>query len=135
MAAKDAMVADAISRAIKAIDASLIVYGLPNSASETSAIQHGLRFYREVFSDRTYTDQGMLTPRNQPNAMIETEEQSVAQVLQIILQETLQSTTGREISIKADTVCIHGDGEHAVEFAQMINRALHQYNITISAIQ
>jgi UPF0271 protein len=135
MAAKDAMVADAISRAIKAIDASLIVYGLPNSASETSAIQHGLRFYREVFSDRTYTDQGMLTPRNQPNAMIETAEQSVAQVLQIILQETLQSTTGREISIKADTVCIHGDGEHAVEFAQMINRALHQYNITISAIQ
>jgi len=135
MAAKDAMVADAISRAIKAIDASLIVYGLPNSASETSAIQHGLRFYREVFSDRTYTDQGMLTPRNQPNAMIETEEQSVAQVLQIILQETLQYTTGREISIKADTVCIHGDGEHAVEFAQMINRALHQYNITISAIQ
>jgi UPF0271 protein len=135
MAAKDAMVADAISRAIKAIDASLIVYGLPNSASETSAIQHGLRFYREVFSDRTYTDQGMLTPRNQPNAMIETAEQSVAQVLQIILQETLQSTTGREISIKADTVCIHGDGEHAVEFAQMINRALHQDNITISAIQ
>lgn len=135
MAAKDAMVADAISRAIKAIDASLILYGLPNSASETSAIQHGLRFYREVFSDRTYTDQGMLTPRNQPNAMIETAEQSVAQVLQIILQETLQSTTGREISIKADTVCIHGDGEHAVEFAQMINRALHQYNITISAIQ
>jgi UPF0271 protein len=135
IAAKDAMVADAISRAIKAIDASLIVYGLPNSASETSAIQHGLRFYREVFSDRTYTDQGMLTPRNQPNAMIETAEQSVAQVLQIILQETLQSTTGREISIKADTVCIHGDGEHAVEFAQMINRALHQYNITISAIQ
>ena len=135
MAAKDAMVADAISRAIKAIDASLILYGLPNSASETSAIQHGLRFYREVFSDRTYTDQGMLTPRNQPNAMIETAEQSVAQVLQIILQETLQSTTGREMSIKADTVCIHGDGEHAVEFAQMINRALHQDNITISAIQ
>ena len=135
MAAKDAMVADAISRAIRAIDASLILYGLPNSASETSASQYGLQFYREVFSDRTYTDQGTLTPRNQPNAMIETAEQSVAQVLLIILQETLQSTTGKEISIKADTVCIHGDGEHAVAFAQEINRALNQNNITISAIQ
>ena len=135
MAAKDAMVADAISRAIKAIDVSLILYGLPNSASETSAAQHGLRFYREVFSDRTYTDEGLLTPRSQPNAMIETTEQSVAQVLQIILQETLQSTTGQEIPIKADTICIHGDGEHAVEFAQSIKRALHQNNITISAIQ
>ena len=135
MAAKDAMVADAISRAIRAIDASLILYGLPNSASETSASQYGLQFYREVFSDRTYSDQGTLTPRNQPNAMIETAEQSVAQVLLIILQETLQSTTGKEISIKADTVCIHGDGEHAVAFAQEINRALNQNNITISAIQ
>ena len=135
MAAKDAMVADAISRAIKAIDDSLILYGLPNSASERSAAKLELQFYREVFSDRTYTDQGMLTPRNQPNAMIETTEQSVAQVLQIILHKTLQSTTGQEIPIKADTVCIHGDGENAVVFAQEINRALHQNKITISAIQ
>jgi UPF0271 protein len=135
MAAKDAMVADAISRAIKAIDDSLILYGLPNSASERSAAKLELRFYREVFSDRTYTDQGMLTPRNQPNAMIETTEQSVAQVLQIILHKTLQSTTGQEIPIKADTVCIHGDGENAVVFAQEVNRALHQNKITISAIQ
>jgi UPF0271 protein len=135
MAAKDAMVADAISRAIKAIDASLILYGLPNSASETSAIQHELRFYREVFSDRTYTDEGHLTPRSKTNAMIETAEQSIEQVLQIILQETLQSTTGSVISIKADTVCIHGDGENAVAFAQEINKALSQNKITISAIQ
>ena len=135
MAAKDAMVADAISRAIKAIDDSLVLYGLPNSASERSAAKLELQFYREVFSDRTYTDQGMLTPRNQPNAMIETTEQSVAQVLQIILHKNLQSTTGQEIPIKADTVCIHGDGENAVVFAQEINRALHQNKITISAIQ
>jgi UPF0271 protein len=135
MAAKDAKIADAISRAIKTIDPFLILYGLPNSASETSASQYGIQFYREVFSDRTYTDEGMLTPRTQPNAMIETAEESVAQVLQIILQETVISTSGRKISMKADTVCIHGDGEHAVEFAQMINKALHQNNITISAIK
>jgi UPF0271 protein len=133
MAAKDAMVADAISRAIKDIDASLILYGLPNSASETSAYQQGLKFFREVFSDRTYTDKGLLTPRSQANAKIETVEQSIEQVLQIILHETVTSTTGRNISIKADTVCIHGDGEHAVEFALTINRALQQSNITISA--
>jgi UPF0271 protein len=135
MAAKDAMVADAISRAIKEIDASLILYGLPNSASEISASQYGLQFYREVFSDRTYTDEGLLTPRSQPNAMIENAERSVEQVLKIILQKTLLSTTGLEIPIKADTVCIHGDGEQAVLFAQEINRALRQNNITISAIK
>jgi UPF0271 protein len=135
MAAKDAMIADAISRAIKEIDPSLILYGLPNSASETSAAQYGLQFYREVFSDRTYTDEGLLTPRGNNNAIIETAAQSVEQVLKIILHKTLLSTTGREIPIKADTVCIHGDGEQAVALAQEITRALHQNKITISAIQ
>jgi len=135
MAAKDAMALPIFSRAIKAIDASLVLYGLPNSASERSAAQYGLQFYREVFSDRTYTDEGLLTPRGNNNAIIETVEQSIEQVLQIILQETLQSTTGSVISIKADTVCIHGDGENAVAFAQEINKALSQNKITISAIQ
>ena len=131
MAANDPMVADAISRAIKEIDASLILYGLPDSASESSAKAHGLRFYREVFSDRTYTNKGRLTPRQEPHALIETAEQSLAQVLQIILHQTIRSTDGQEISMQADTICIHGDGEHAVEFAQLIKQSLDQQGILI----
>lgn len=131
MSANNFAVADAISRAIKEIDASLIVYGLPDSASETSARAHGLGFYREVFSDRTYTNEGRLTPRQQQNAMIETAEQSLAQVLQVILHETIRSTEGQEIPMKADTICIHGDGEHAVAFAELIKKSLAQQGIAI----
>ena len=125
------MVADAISRAIKEIDASLIVYGLPDSASESSAKAHGLKFYREVFSDRTYTNEGRLTPRQQQNALIETVEQCIAQVLQVVVHQTIRSTDGQEIPMKADTICIHGDGEHAVAFAQLINQSLDQQGIAI----
>lgn len=131
MAANDHLVANAISRAIKEIDASLIVYGLPDSASESSAKAHGLRFYREVFSDRTYTNKGRLTPRQQPHALIETAEQSLAQVMQVVLRQTITSTDGQEIPMKADTICIHGDGEHAVAFAQLINQSLDQQGILI----
>lgn len=131
MAAKDAMIADAISRAVKDIDASLIVYGLPDSAAESSAKDHGLRFYREVFSDRTYTNEGRLTPRQQPHALIETAEQCLAQVLQVICHETIRSTDGQIIPMKADTICIHGDGEHAVEFAELIKKSLDQQGIAI----
>ncbi|MFN5021317.1 MAG: 5-oxoprolinase subunit PxpA [bacterium] len=131
MAANDPMVADAISRAIKEIDASLIVYGLPDSASESSAKAHGLKFYREVFSDRTYTNEGRLTPRQQQNALIETVEQCIAQVLQVVVHQTIRSTDGQEISIQADTICIHGDGEHAVAFAQLIKQSLDQQGIAI----
>jgi len=131
MAANDPLVADAISRAIKEIDASLIVYGLPDSASESSAKAHGLRFYREVFADRTYTNKGRLTPRQQPHALIETIDQSLAQVLQVVLHQTITSTDGMEIPMKADTICIHGDGEHAVAFAQMIKQSLDQQGILI----
>lgn len=131
MAANDFAVADAISSAIKEIDASLIVYGLPDSALETSAKAHGLRFYREVFSDRTYTNQGRLTPRQEPHALIETAEQCLAQVLQVIRHETIRSTDGQIIPMKADTICIHGDGEHAVGFAQLIKKSLDQQVIAI----
>lgn len=131
MAANDPMVADAISKAVKEIDASLVLYGLPDSASESSAKAHGLRFYREVFSDRTYTNEGRLTPRQEPHAMIETTEQSIAQVMQVVLHQTITSTDGQEISMQADTICIHGDGEHAVEFAQLIKQSLDQQGILI----
>ncbi len=131
MAANELPVADAISRAIQEIDDTLIVYGLPDSASESSAKAHGLRFYKEVFSDRTYTNEGKLTPREEPHAMIETAVQSLEQVLKVILHETIKSTGGHEISVKADTICIHGDGEHALAFAQLINTTLVKHGIAI----
>jgi UPF0271 protein len=77
-----------------------------------------LKTASEVFADRTYQDDGTLTPRSQANAIIEEVDRSVHQALQMLKQGTVTSVNGNKISITADTICIHGDGKNAIEFAK-----------------
>jgi UPF0271 protein len=93
----------------------------------------GLQFYNEVFADRTYTEHGQLTPRTEANAMITTDEEAIRQVIQMLQEETVTSRNGKKIPIQADTICIHGDGEHAVSFAQHINSIILVSNIQIAS--
>ena len=58
----------------------------------------------------------------------------VAQALQMITKKKITSVNGNEISIKADTICVHGDGKKAAEFAEAIYQSLKQHNIDIKAI-
>lgn len=126
MAAKNAEIARAIAQAIKDFNEELILYGLANSFLITEANALGLKTANEVFADRTYQDNGSLTPRLQSNALIEDEEQCIQQVLQMIKQGTVTTSSGNIIPIVADTICIHGDGKHAVSFAKKIHEALKQ---------
>jgi len=124
MAAKDATLAEAICKAVYDYNSELILYGLSGSQLTEAAIATGLKAYSEVFADRTYQDDGHLTPRTQPNALIEDSRQSLQQVLQMITRRTVTSVNGKEVPIWADTVCVHGDSIHAIQFASEIKEAL-----------
>ncbi len=130
-AARDRSVADAISLAVQQTDPDLLLYGLAGSCSAESAAAHGIRFVHEVFADRTYTHEGRLTPRSDPQALVSSSAAAVEQVLSMVLEEKVISTSGQSISIKADTICIHGDGEHAAIFARQIHHTLVEKGITI----
>jgi UPF0271 protein len=132
-AAKNINIATIIAEAVKEVDASLVLFGLANSESGKAAEKVGLTFYNEVFADRTYTEQGQLTPRTEPNAMITTDEDAIRQVMQMLFEETVTSINGKIIPIQADTICIHGDGEHALSFAEQINTLIKKSNIKISS--
>ncbi len=133
-AAKDANLAEAIARAVKAIDAKLILYGLAGSFLISEAEKLGLKTASEVFADRTYQADGSLTPRSQPNALIETTEKAVAQVLQMISAQSVTATGGEKVPILAETVCIHGDGAHALDFAKTINAQLKANGVKIESV-
>lgn len=120
MSAKDPALAALISGAIKAFDPSLVVFGLSGSHSISEAKQIGLTTASEVFADRSYQDDGSLTPRAQPGALIEHTHEVVQQVLQMIHEGTVTTTTGKKILIQTETICIHGDGQQVVEFAKAI---------------
>lgn len=133
VAAKNHEIALMIAQTVLLIDSSLIIYGLANSQSALAAERYGIKFCHEVFADRTYTDEGLLTPRSASNALIENEEASLKQITQMVKSGNVTSTTGKIISIKPDTICIHGDGPHAVQFAHSIHHHLTTSGITISA--
>jgi len=129
MAAKDRVMADAICRAVKDYDDRLLLVGLSGSKLISAAQAIELQSRSEVFADRSYAPDGSLTPRSSPGALIASEEASLQQVLQMIQQGTVTATNGQQVPIIAETVCLHGDGEHALPFAQRIYNTLKQQGI------
>jgi 5-oxoprolinase (ATP-hydrolysing) subunit A len=125
MAARKPDIARNIAQAVKDFDETLVFYGLSGSHLISEARKLGLKTASEVFADRTYQEDGSLTPRSQPGAMIEQEEQSIGQVRQMISEGMVTTTNGLRIPIIAETICIHGDGPHAVQFARKLYQALH----------
>jgi 5-oxoprolinase (ATP-hydrolysing) subunit A len=134
MSAKDSSIAQAIAQAVKDFNESLILFGLSGSVSISVAQEIGLKTAKEVFADRTYQDDGSLTPRSQAGALVEDEGKLMQQLLQMIQEKAVTTVTGKRIPIVGDTVCIHGDGKHAVEFAKTINEQLRVKGIEIKTI-
>lgn len=134
MAAKDAKLAEAIAKATKAIHPNLILYGLAGSHLISEAEKIGLQTASEVFADRTYQNDGSLTPRTQPNALIGNSEEAINQVVMMVEKGVVMATDRTEVQLKADTVCVHGDGQHAVEFATQLRKILIEKGIQITAI-
>ncbi|MBE9917578.1 LamB/YcsF family protein [Paenibacillus donghaensis] len=133
MAAVERPLAEAVAEAVYKTDAALVLYGLAGSELIAAGRARGLRTAAEVFADRTYMEDGTLMPRGMPGAVIGDPEQAVKQVLQMVKEGTVTTAGGRTIAITADTVCIHGDGEHVLSFAQMLRAALEKEDITVRA--
>lgn len=133
MAAVDAGLAEAIAEAVYKVNPFLVLYGLSGSELTKAGSKIGLRVANEVFADRTYLDDGNLTPRKWPEALISTEEQAVGQSLQMVREGVVSSINGLVVSIKADTICLHGDTEHAAAFAAKIHTAFKEKNIALQA--
>ncbi|WBM36709.1 LamB/YcsF family protein [Alcaligenes faecalis] len=134
MAARDAALAKAIAQAVADIDRSLILYALAGSVQVQAGRDAGLTVAQEVFADRSYQDDGRLTPRQQAGAMITDADQSVQQVMQMIEQGTVTSLSGKTVPLSADTLCLHGDQAGAAEFAQRLHQAFEQSGVRVLAV-
>lgn len=153
-AARDTAVAMLIVRAVAGFDDSLLLYGLSGGVMKDVADVAGIRFVSEVFADRTYQRDGTLTPRSQPGALIGDGGSAVAQVLKMVREGSvfaggagpagsgsgaLRADAGgeagkpQEVAIAAETICLHGDGVHAVEFARLVHDALTAEGIRVEA--
>jgi len=134
MAAKRQDLAEAIAEAVYKVDPELILFGLSGSQLVFAGEKIGLKTAHEVFADRTYQLDGSLTPRKEQNALITDQKQAVSQVVRMVKEGAVLSQQGKDIFIKADTICIHGDGAHALEFACQIRELLGKSNIAVQAV-
>ena len=130
-AAKDSRLAEAIASAVRDAGDHLILVGLSGSKLIDEAKKKGLKTLNEVFGDRTYRDDGSLTPRTVSGSLIEDPNTAAAQSLQMVSRKTVTSTSGKEIPVQADTICIHGDGERVLDFARSIRSILQQHHVEI----
>ncbi|MFS0574123.1 5-oxoprolinase subunit PxpA [Sporosarcina sp. 179-K 3D1 HS] len=133
MAARDRELAEAIAQAVYDVNPSLVLFGLASSELAKAGEKVGLRTAHEVFADRTYQTDGSLTSRIQADALITDTDKAAAQVVRMVTEGKVTSQQGTEVELQADTICIHGDGAHALDFAKFVKSQLEANAVQVVA--
>jgi len=133
MAAAKPALAESIARAVRDVDDEFVFFGLAGSHMITAGEAMGLRTASEVFADRNYMPDGSLVPRGRPDAMVDSADAALRRAIDMVRRGTVRSVEGTEISLRADTICIHGDGPHAGEFARALRTGLEAAGIAVRA--
>jgi len=129
MAAKDYDLACAICEGIEASDPKLKLLAPSGSCMEKAASDTGLSFIHEAFADRAYEEDGSLVSRTKEGAVLTDEKAIIARVIRMIREGKVKSVTGKDIPIKADSICVHGDTPGALLFAASLRKAFAENGI------
>ena len=135
MAARDRALADAVARAVAAVDRSLIVVGLASSALIEAARNAGLGAASEVFADRGYRADGTLMPRHVPGSVLDDAAVIAARAMTMVQQRSVVADDGARVSLDVDTICIHGDTRGAASVAHAVRAALEAAGVVVKALR
>lgn len=133
MAAREHALADAIARAVQAFDPQLILFGLAGSALVDAGTARGLTVAAEAFADRRYCADGSLQARGKAGAVIDDARAAIEQALCIARDGVVETADGDRLNLHADTLCLHGDGAHALQLARQLRATLENADIRIVA--
>ena len=133
MAVRDPELADAIARAIKSVDPKLILFAPDNSELARAGEAHGVQIAREIFADRNYLNDGWLVPRTRPDALLRDPKEAAQRVLRMLREGKVRSIESRDVDVRGETICVHGDTPGAVEFARELRTQLDREDVRISA--
>jgi UPF0271 protein len=133
MAVRDEELADAIARAIESVDPKLILFAPDKSELARAGEARGLQIAQEVFADRNYLNDGWLVPRRRPDALLRDPKEAAQRVLRMLREGKVRSVDGRDVDVRGETICVHGDTPGAVEFARELRTQLEREGVKISA--
>ncbi len=135
LACRDRALADAIAKAVAALDRSLILFGLPNSELLRAGAAAGLQVAAEVFADRAYDPDGSLTPRSEPGSVIHDTRKVVERAVKMVCDRKVIAVDGSTIELQADTICLHGDTPGAADHARAVRKGLEAAGIRIASLK
>lgn len=133
-AVREPELAAALCEAVRLFDPALKFFGLAGSGMIDAARRAGLQPVEEVFADRAYHADGSLVSRTLPGALIEDEAQAWAQTLSLVRDKRVTAIDGRTVPVNAQSVCLHGDGPHALAFARRIRQRLEEEGVAVRAV-
>ena len=133
MAVRDEKLADTIARAIASVDPKLILFAPDNTELARAGEAQGLQVAREIFADRNYLNDGWLVPRTRLDALLHDPKEAAARVLRMLREGKVRSVEGRDVDVRGETICVHGDTPGAVEFARELRAQLEHEGVRISA--
>jgi len=131
MANQNTAIAEAIAEAVYRIDGDVYLVGQSSSKLVKAGARVGLRTLNEVFADRNYEKDGSLTPRSHEQALIVQSKYSTERVIRMVLEHKVESRTGEEMNMRADTICVHGDSPDALEHVIQLSQALAEAEIEV----
>jgi UPF0271 protein len=131
MAAVDEGLANAVALATRAVDPGLVLMVMPGNQLERAGGRLGLRMVREVYADRTYDDDGNLTSRKLPGAVIHDAGLAAARVIRMVETGRITAVSGKTLPVAIDTICVHGDNPAAVEMARAIRLGLEAAGVAV----
>jgi UPF0271 protein len=132
MAARDAAMADAVARAVRGVDRSLVLFGLSGSQLIAAGERAGLRVASEVFADRGYRADGSLAPRGTPGAVVSDAAEVARRAVEMAARQAVTALDGASVSVRADTICVHGDTPGAAAIARAVRDALRSAAIDVT---
>jgi UPF0271 protein len=128
-------IADAIAKAVKDIVPHAILFGLCNSQLIEAGKQVGLKTAREAFADRRYDDDGQLVSRTFAQSILHGFNDIQHQVGNIVFDQKVQTISGKYISLEADTICFHGDGQNVAENTKAIREWLNNNQVAVKSVE
>jgi len=99
----------------------------PHGEMASAALAIGIEVQREGFADRRYQrigDSIALVARSLEDAVLEDVDQVVAQVASILVHAEVPLLDGSMAELQCQTICVHGDGPKALEFAKAIRQLI-----------
>nr|WP_283254970.1 5-oxoprolinase subunit PxpA [Marivita sp. GX14005] len=135
MASEDAELARVCFEAALTIDSEITIMVLAATAQQEAAEALGCRWAGEIFADRAYNDDATLVDRSQPGAVIQDPEAAAQRVVQMVRAGAIISESGKHIPSAIDTICLHGDGESAVQIARTVRTELERNGVTLARLE